>query len=60
MVEMSARAAKNQMKAFGIGGKTSSSIRSTLNKKRKPSPKKDVKEAAGVPSAKRALGTWRV
>ena len=29
-------------------------------KKRKPNPKKDVKEAAGVPSAKRALGTWRV
>ena len=29
-------------------------------KKKKPSPKKDEKEAAGVPSAKRALGTWRV
>ena len=29
-------------------------------KKRKPNPKKDVKDAAGVPSAKRALGTWRV
>ena len=29
-------------------------------KKRKPSPKKDVKETAGPPSAKRALGTWRV
>ena len=29
-------------------------------KKRKPSPKKDVKEVAGVPSAKRALGTWRL
>ena len=60
MVEMSARAAKTQMKAFGIGGKTSFSTRSRLDKKRKPSPKKDVKEAAGVPSAKRALGTWRL
>ena len=29
-------------------------------KKRKPSPKKEVKEAAGVPSAKRGLATWRV
>ena len=57
---MSARAAKTQMKAFGIGGKTSFSTKSRLDKKRKPSSKKDVKEAAGVPSAKRALGTWRV
>ena len=54
---MSARAAKNQMKAFGIGGKTSFSNRSRLDKKRKTSLKKDVKKAAGVPSAKRALGT---
>ena len=60
MVEMSARAANTQMKAFGIGGKTSFYTRFRLNKKRKQSPKKDVKEAAGVPSAKRALGTWRV
>ena len=51
------RAAKTQVNAFGVGGKTSFSTRSRLDKKKKPSPKKDVKEAAGVPSAKRALGT---
>ena len=29
-------------------------------KNRKPNPKKNVKEAVRSPSAKRALGTWRV
>ena len=35
---MSARAAKTQMKAFGIGGKTNFFTRSRPDKKRKPSP----------------------
>ena len=33
---------------------------SPKKKKKESIPKKDVKEAARVPSAKRALGTWRV
>ena len=40
---------------------SSDNVLDTLwKKKRKPSSKKGVKEAAGVPSAKRALGTWCV